>query len=131
VVDSGRREERATMMSRTKNEQATIAACRAVLALVQGFDEPALDRKELAIDMHVLETTLALTIHTTKQQPAADLQLSHLLVELGLTFWAHLQHHHAHHHESVSHADAFIWQASARRRRAERRIGLGVLMTTD
>ena len=126
VVDGGRREERATIMSRTKNEHATIAACRAVLVLVQGFDEPALGRKELAIDMHVLETTLSLTIHTTRQ-PAADPQLSHLLVELGFTFWAHMQHHHAHHHESVSHADAYIWQASARRRRAERRMGLGVL----
>ena len=126
VVDGGRSEERATIMSRTKNEHATIAACRAVLVLVQGFDEPALGRKELAIDMHVLETTLSLTIHTTRQ-PAADPQLSHLLVELGFTFWAHMQHHHAHHHESVSHADAYIWQASARRRRAERRMGLGVL----
>ena len=126
LVDGGRREERATIMSRTKNEHATIAACRAVLVLVQGFDEPALGRKELAIDMHVLETTLSLTIHTTRQ-PAADPQLSHLLVELGFTFWAHMQHHHAHHHESVSHADAYIWQASARRRRAERRMGLGVL----
>jgi hypothetical protein len=126
VVDGGRREERATIMSRTKNEHATIAACRAVLVLVQGFDEPALGRKELAIDMHVLETTLSLTIHTTRQ-PAADPQLSHLLVELGFTFWAHMQHHHAHHHESVSHADAYIWQAFARRRRAERRMGLGVL----
>jgi len=103
---------------------AAISACQAVLAICSGWDEAALQRKELAIDMHLLETLLNLQYHTTRRGNS-DKRLLELLAQMQFVFWAHMQHYHARHHDTLVGSFAHMWQATARRRRAEKRLHIG------
>jgi len=116
---------------RRQYEAATVAAMRALLTICSGYDEAALQRKELAIDMHVLETLLRLSEHTNRTIGKVDRSSSQsklsleLATELQFVFWAHMQHYHAKHHDSFHSNFAYMWQAPSRRRRAELRIKIG------